>query len=261
MISVKEFSEKTGVPFPELMKVMMMNKIMGGINTTLDYDTASLIGEELGIKVTKEQETVSVEDILEGDLTAILDLDKDAENLQSRPPIITIMGHVDHGKTSLLDYLRKTNVAGGEAGGITQSIGASTITHADKQMTFIDTPGHELFTTMRARGAKLTDIVIIIIAADDGLMPQTIESINHAKEAGVPIIIAITKIDKPGANKQQDIRNNIGTHGLIPEDWGGDVPVVEISSKTGQGIDDLLEHIAIQSEVLELQYNPDRQAV
>jgi translation initiation factor IF-2 len=261
MISVKEFSEKTGVPFPELMKVMMSNKIMGGINTNLDYDTASLIGEELGVKINKEQDTVSVESILEGDLKAILDLDKEADNLIARPPIVTIMGHVDHGKTSLLDYLRKTDIAGGEAGGITQSIGASTITHGDKQITFIDTPGHELFTTMRARGAKLTDIVVIIVAADDGLMPQTIESINHAKEAGVPIIVAITKIDKPGANKQQDIRNNIGSYELIPEERGGDVPVVEISSVTGQGIDDLLEHISIQAEVLELTYNPDRNAV
>ncbi|USN57278.1 MAG: GTP-binding protein [Candidatus Peribacteria bacterium] len=260
-ISVKEFSEKSGIPFPELMKVMMTNKILGGINTALDYDTASLIGEELGIKINKEQDTISVESLLEGDLNAILELDKDAENLQGRPPIVTIMGHVDHGKTSLLDYLRKTNVAGGEAGGITQSIGASTITHDGKQITFIDTPGHELFTTMRARGAKMTDIVVIIVAADDGLMPQTIESINHAKEAEVPIIVAITKIDKPGANKQQDIRNTIGNYGLIPEDWGGDVPVVEVSSKTGQGIDELLEHITLQSEVLELTYNPDRNAV
>ncbi len=261
MITVKEFSEKTGVPFPELMKVMISNKIIGGINTNLDYDTAALIGEELGVQVNKEQDTVSIESLIDGDLNAILDLDKESKNLATRPPIVTIMGHVDHGKTTLLDYLRKTDVVGGEAWWITQSIGASTITHQGKQITFIDTPGHELFTTMRSRGAKLTDIVIIIVAADDGIMPQTIESINHAKESGVPIIVAITKVDKPWANKQEEIKANIGSYDLIPEERGGDVPVVEISWISGLGIDTLLEHISVQAEVLELTYNPERSAV
>lgn len=159
-----------------------------------------------------------------------------------------------------MDYLRQTNVTQGEAGGITQSIGASSVTYNNKQITFIDTPGHELFTSLRARGAKLTNIAIIVIAADDGIKPQTIESINHAKEAEVPIIVAITKIDKSNT-KEEAIKTDIGNHGLIPEEWGGDVPVIGISSKTGQGIDELLEHITLQAEMLELQYNPERKPV
>gem|GEM_PF-5643156 len=229
MITVKEFSEKMGIPLGEIMKVMMQNKILGGLNTALDFDTAAILGEELGVNIQKEQDTISVENILEGDLKTILDLDKESEDLITRAPIVTIMGHVDHGKTTLLDYLRKTDFAGAEAGGITQSIGASMIKHDGKFMTVIDTPGHQLFTTMRARGAKLTDIAIIVIAADDGFKPQTIESVNHAKEAGVPIIIAITKIDKPGNNNVEQIKSDLGKYELIPEDRGGDVPVIGVS--------------------------------
>ena len=259
-ITVKEFSEKIGVPLPEVMKKLMLNGIMSGLNANLDFDTASLIAEDLGVSLKKKEATLDVQSFMEGDLQKILDIDKEAEVQIERAPIVTVMGHVDHGKTSLLDYLRKTSVAWGEAGGITQSIGASMIEYNNKKITFIDTPGHELFTSLRARGAKLTNIAIIVIAADDSVMPQTIESINHAKAAGVPIIIAVTKIDRPGNNMEQ-IKSDVAKYGLTPEDWGGDTPFVGVSSKTGQGIDLLLEYVLLQSEMLELKYNPDRQAV
>lgn len=259
-ITVKEFSEKIGVPLPEVMKKLIANGIMTSLNANLDFDTASLIAEDLGVALKKKEATLDVQSFMEGDLQKILDIDKEAETQIERAPIVTVMGHVDHGKTSLLDYLRKTSVAGGEAGGITQSIGASMIEYNNKQITFIDTPGHELFTSLRARGAKLTNIAIIVVAADDSVMPQTIESINHAKAAGVPIIIAVTKIDKPGNNLEQ-IKADVAKHGLTPEDWGGETPFVGVSSKTGQGIDLLLEYVLLQAEMLELKYNPDRQAV
>lgn len=259
-ITVKEFSEKIGVPLPEVMKKLIANGIMTSLNASLDFDTASLIAEDLGVVLKKKEATLDVQSFMEGDLQKILDIDKEAEHQIERAPIVTVMGHVDHGKTSLLDYLRKTSVAGGEAGGITQSIGASMVKYNEKLITFIDTPGHELFTSLRARGAKLTNIAIIVIAADDSVMPQTIESINHAKSAGVPIIIAVTKIDKPGNNMEQ-IKADVAKHGLTPEDWGGETPFVGVSSKTGQGIDLLLEYVLLQAEMLELKYNPDRQAV
>lgn len=259
-ITVKEFSEKMGVPLQEVMKKLLENKIMKGITASLDFDTANLIAGEFGIEVKRKENTLNVESVMSGDLQAILDLDKESTTLAHRPPIVTIMGHVDHGKTSLLDYLRKTVVAEGEAGGITQSIGASVVDYEGKKICFIDTPGHELFTSLRARGAKLTNIAVIVIAADDSVMPQTIESIGHAKAAGVPVIVAITKIDKPG-NKIDQIKSDIAKYGLTPEDWGGDVPVVGISSKTGQGIPELLELILLQAEMLDLKYNPKRAAV
>jgi translation initiation factor IF-2 len=259
-ISVKEFSEKMGVPLIEVMKKLMESKIMTSVNSSLDFDTAMLIGADFNVEVKKYETQLDMESFMSGDLQKILDLDKEAPVRLERAPVVTVMGHVDHGKTSLLDYLRKTGVAGGEAGGITQSIGASVVEYHDKKITFIDTPGHELFTSLRARGAKLTNIAIIVIAADDSVMPQTIESINHAKAAGVPIIIAVTKIDKPG-NKIEQIKSDIAAQGLTPEDWGGDTPVIGISSKTGQGIDELLEQVLLQAEMLELKYNPHRSAV
>lgn len=195
-ITVKEFSEKMGVQLPELLKKFLQNKVMVNINSSVDFDTANIIGEEFGVKVKKEATNISLDDVMEGNINAILEADKESEHKVKRPPVVTIMGHVDHGKTKLLDYLRKTNVVSGEAGGITQSIGASQIDHNGEKITFIDTPGHELFTSLRARGAKITNIVIIVIAADDGIKQQTIEAINHAKDANVPIIVAITKIDK-----------------------------------------------------------------
>lgn len=259
-ITVKEFSEKIWVPLPEVMKKLIANGIMTSLNASLDFDTASLIAEDLGVLLKKKEATLDAQSFMEWDLQKILDIDKEAEHQVERAPIVTVMGHVDHGKTSLLDYLRKTSVAGWEAGGITQSIGASMIDYNNKKITFIDTPGHELFTSLRARGAKLTNIAIIVIAADDSVMPQTIESINHAKAAWVPIIIAVTKIDKPGNNIEQ-IKADVAKHGLTPEDWGGETPFVGVSSKTGQGIDVLLEYVLLQAEMLELKYNPERQAV
>ncbi|MCX6824630.1 MAG: translation initiation factor IF-2 [candidate division SR1 bacterium] len=259
-ITVKEFSEKMGVPLPELMKKLIQNKIMTSITASLDFDTAALIASEFSIVVKKNDNKVDVQTFMSGDLQAILDMDKGAECLLPRPPIVTVMGHVDHGKTSLLDYLRKTVIAEGEAGGITQSIGASVVEYDGKKICFIDTPGHELFTSLRARGAKLTNIAIIVVAADDSVMPQTIESIGHAKESGVPIIIAITKIDKPGKNIEH-IKQDLAKYGLTPEDWGGDTPMIGISSKTGQGIPELLETVLLQTEMLDLKYNPNRSAV
>ena len=259
-ISVKEFSEKMGVPLIEVMKKLMENKIMTSLNSSLDFDTAMLIGTEFNVEVKKNETQLDMESFMSGDLQKILDLDKEAPVLLERPPVVTVMGHVDHGKTSLLDYLRKTGVADGEAGGITQSIGASMVDYNGKKISFIDTPGHELFTSLRARGAKLTNIAIIVVAADDSVMPQTIESINHAKASGVPIIIAITKIDKPGKNVEQ-IKSDIAAQGLTPEEWGGETPIIGISSKTGQGIDELLEQVLLQAEMLELKYNPNRAAV
>lgn len=259
-ISVKEFSEKMWVPLVEVMKKLMENKIMTSLNSSLDFDTAMLIGVEFGVEVKKNETHLDMESFMSWDLQKILDLDKEAPVLLERSPVVTVMGHVDHGKTSLLDYLRKTGVADGEAGGITQSIGASMVEYNGKKITFIDTPGHELFTSLRARGAKLTNIAIIVIAADDSVMPQTIESINHAKASWVPIIIAITKIDKPGKNLEQ-IKSDIAAQGLTPEEWGWETPIIGISSKTGQWIDELLEQVLLQAEMLELKYNPHRAAV
>ncbi len=259
-ITVKEFSEKMGIPLPELMKKLIQNKIMTSITASLDFDTATLIASEFNIAVKRNENKVTVQTFMSWDLQAILDMDKDAEHLLPRSPIVTVMGHVDHGKTSLLDYLRKTVVAAGEAGWITQSIWASVVEHNGKKICFIDTPGHELFTSLRARWAKLTNIAVIVVAADDSVMPQTVESIWHAKESGVPIIVAITKIDKPG-KKLDQIKQDLAKYGLTPEDWWGDTPMIGISSKTGQGIPELLEAILLQAEMLDLKYNPERSAV
>jgi translation initiation factor IF-2 len=260
-ISVKEFSEKMWVPLMELMKVLMQNKLMLWVTANLDFDTAALIAEEFGVVVKKEEnQQLDVESFMSWDLQSLLDIDKGSKNLEERAPIVTIMGHVDHGKTTLLDYLRKTSVADKEAWWITQGIWASIAECNGKKITFIDTPGHELFTDLRARWAKLTNVVVIVVAADDSVMPQTIESINHAKSAGVPIIIAITKIDKPGKNIEQ-IKTDLAANGITPEDWGGDTPIVWVSWISGQWIPELLETILLQSEMLELKYNPDRSAI
>lgn len=238
----------------------MKNGMLVSLNAQVDYDTCFLIGESFGITITKEiSEDVSVADLLDGNIEDLIKED-DPSVLLPRSPIISIMGHVDHGKTSILDFIRKSSVVSGEAGGITQKIGAYQVEKNGKKITFLDTPGHEAFTIMRARGAKLTDIAVIVIAADEGMKPQTIESINHAKEAGVPMIVAANKMDKPGANLDL-IRGQMAEHGLQPEEWGGTVMLVPVSAHTGLGMDTLLEMIILQSEMMELKANPDRLAI
>lgn len=259
-ITVKEFSEKMWVPLPEVMKVLLSNKIILPAQANIDFDTASLVAVEFDVTIEKEETKTSISDMLEGDLTAILAQDKDAGDVCERAPIVTIMGHVDHGKTKLLDYLRKTDVVKGEAGGITQSIGASQVIHNKKKITFIDTPGHELFTSLRARGAKITNIAIIVVAADDGVKQQTIEAINHAKDAGVQIIVAITKADK-WLTKIEEIKGQLAQQWLTPEDRGGDIMLIPCSAVTGLGIEDLLDAILLQTEMMELRYSPSRRAV
>lgn len=257
IITVKEFSEKMWVPLSEVIKKLLMNKIILSATSNMDFDTATLIWEEFEVIVTREETSVSIEDIIDGNLEAILAQDKEAETLENRPPIVTIMWHVDHWKTKLLDYIRKTNIVDWEAWWITQSIWASQITHNDKKITFIDTPWHELFTSLRARWSKITDIVIIVVAADDWVKEQTLEAINHAKDSWVPIIVAITKIDKPNVNVEQ-IKSEVSKHWLIPEDWGWDTSYIPLSWITWEWVEDLLEMILLQSEMLELKYNPNR---
>ena len=252
-ITVKDMTERIGKPAGEILKKLLMLGIMANINSELDFDTASLVCSEFDVELEMKLDKTA-EDVL-SDINAE---DKE-EDLQTRPPVITIMGHVDHGKTSLLDYIRKAHVTTTEAGGITQHIGAYTVNLDGRQITFLDTPGHEAFTAMRMRGTQATDIAILVVAADDGVMPQTIESINHAKAANVPIIVAINKMDKPTANPDR-IMQDLTKYGLIAEDWGGDVIMVPVSALTGQGVDDLLEMILLQADVQQLRANPDRMA-
>ncbi|HSN04283.1 MAG TPA: translation initiation factor IF-2 [Nitrospira sp.] len=252
--TVKEFAELIGQRPADIVRKLMEMGQMLTFNQPMNMDAASMIADEVGIKVD-----ISVEKAGDELLEQVVQADVSDEHLVHRPPVVTIMGHVDHGKTSLLDAIRQTNVAEGEAGGITQHIGAYTVSVNGKQVTFLDTPGHEAFTAMRARGAKVTDIVILVVAADDGVMPQTIEAIHHAKAAGVPLIVAVNKIDKPGANSDR-VKNALSEHGLISEAWGGDTIMVEVSAKQKTGLDTLLEMILLQAEVLELKADPGRQA-
>lgn len=252
-MTVKEFAELIGQRPADIMRKLMDMGQMLTFNQTMHVDAAVMIAEEGGIKLD-----VSTDKAGEELLDSVVQTDEDLQ-LEPRPPVVTIMGHVDHGKTSLLDAIRQTKVAEGEAGGITQHIGAYTVTVRGKQVTFLDTPGHEAFTAMRGRGARITDIVILVVAADDGVMPQTIEAINHAKAASVQIIVAINKIDKPGANSDR-VKNALSEHGLISESWGGDTIMVEVSAKEKTGLDTLLEMILLQSEVLELKADPHRLA-
>ena len=236
----------------EIVKKLMGLGVMASLNQTIDYDSAEVVTSEYD-KILKKAETIDISNFEN------FEIEDKEEDLVTRPPVVTIMGHVDHGKTTLLDYIRKSNVASGEAGGITQAIGAYSVKYKDKNITFIDTPGHAAFTEMRARGASLTDIVIIIVAADDGVMPQTKEAIDHAKAAHVPIIVAINKIDKPEANVDR-VLSGLVENGLTPEEWGGDTIVNRISAATGEGIDELLENILLVAEMNEYKANPSRYA-
>ena len=251
-ITVGELASRMKKTAGEVIKLLMKNGIMAAINQSIDFDTAEFIATEMGCKVEKEV-TVTIEE-------RIIDDHVDtSEELETRAPVVVVMGHVDHGKTSTLDAIRKTSVTAGEAGGITQHIGAYTVDVNGNMITFLDTPGHAAFTSMRARGAKSTDIAILVVAADDGIMPQTIESINHAKAAEVPIIVAINKMDKPTANPDK-IKEQLTKYDLIPEEWGGDTIIVPISAKTGMGLDELLEMVILTAEVQELKANPNRRA-
>lgn len=253
-ITVGELANKLNIESSDIIKKLFLLGIVANINQSLDEETLELIADDYGVEIEKE---VIVN---EEDLTTYFDDEEDDPDAIERPAVVTIMGHVDHGKTTLLDSIRNTKVTAGEAGGITQHIGAYQIENNGKKITFLDTPGHAAFTTMRARGAQVTDITILVVAADDGVMPQTIEAINHAKEADVPTIVAVNKVDKPTANPDR-VMQELTEYGLIPEDWGGDTIFVPLSALNGDGIDDLLEMIGLVAEVQELKANPDKQAV
>ena len=251
-IAVGELASRMKKTGAEVVKCLMMNGVMASLSQTIDFDTAAFVAEELGCKVEKEV-IVTIEEKL-------IDVSEDKEeDLQDRAPVVVVMGHVDHGKTSLLDYIRHANVVSGEAGGITQHIGAYQVEVNGKPITFLDTPGHEAFTAMRARGAMITDVAILVVAADDGIMPQTVESINHAKAAEIPIIVAINKMDKPTANPDR-IKQQLTEYNLVPEEWGGETIICPISAKTGMGIENLLEMVTLTAEMRELKANPNRTA-
>ena len=251
-IGVGELASRMKKTGAEVVKTLMKNGVMASLSDVIDFDTAAIIAEELGCKVEKEV-IVTIEERL-------IDTAEDKEeDLEPRAPVVVVMGHVDHGKTSLLDYIRNAHVAAGEAGGITQHIGAYQVNVQGKTITFLDTPGHEAFTAMRARGAMITDVAILVVAADDGIMPQTVESINHAKAANIPIIVAINKMDKPEANPER-IKEQLTKYELVPEEWGGETIICPISAKTGMGIDNLLDMVVLTAEMRELKANPNRSA-
>ena len=249
-ISVKDLAQKLGVAGSDLIKQLMKIGIMASLTQSIDYDIAAIVADEYGVKTEPERDLAE---------TVFAETPEDPANLSPRPPVVTIMGHVDHGKTTLLDSIRKTKVTATEAGGITQHIGAYQIMYKDKPITFLDTPGHEAFTAMRSRGAKVTDIAVLVVAANDGVMPQTVEAINHAKAADVPIIVAINKTDLPAANPDR-VKQELTEHGLIVEEWGGSTIAVDVSALQGKGIDELLEMILLVAEMEELKANPDRPA-
>lgn len=253
-ITVKEFADKLGKPYTEVIKQLIFMGVMAGMNQEIDFQTAKKLGEKFEAVVVKKEQNLELE-VVEAEEE---DEDNDKGSVK-RPPVVTVMGHVDHGKTSLLDAIRKSKVTETEAGGITQHIGAYTVNINGEKITFLDTPGHEAFTAMRARGAQITDIVILVVAADDGIMPQTAEAINHCKAANVPIVVAINKIDRPGANVDK-VKQELSDYGLIPEDWGGDTICVPVSAHTKEGIDNLLEMVLLTAEMQEIKANPHRNA-
>src|SRR5512137_913055 len=234
-MTVKHLAETLGISGVEVIKQLMQNGVMAGINQSIDYDTAAIIASDMGWEVTEKAESQA----------EAVAFEEDEGQLQPRPPVVTVMGHIDHGKTKLLDAIRQTNVVASEAGGITQHIGAYQVETHGRKITFLDTPGHEAFTAMRARGAKVTDVAVLVVAADDGVMPQTREAIAHARAAQVPILVALNKIDKSNANPDR-VKQELADQGLLLEGWGGDVICVPVSAKTGQGIDTLLDSILLQ---------------
>ncbi len=258
-ISVKEFAEKTGIQVPKVISALMKNGILATINQQIDFDTAAIVAMELGVDVQREQGGVVVEALIKNDLAELLKLD-DPSKLVPRAPIVTVMGHVDHGKTSILDAIRSANVVAGEAGGITQHIGAYQVVHDGKPITFLDTPGHEAFTAMRARGAQVTDVAILVVSAEEGVKPTTIEAIDHVKDAEVPIVVAVNKIDRPNADPER-VKGELAGHGLQAEEWGGKVPMIPCSALTKQGITDLLDAVLLLAEMEELKADPNRPAI
>lgn len=255
-ITVQDLANEMGKTVSEVIKELMMMGTMATINQEISFEIASLVATKFGFELTTADDSET-----EDEIEKLMEIEEDKEeDLKPRPPVVTVMGHVDHGKTSLLDAIRKTNVTKGEAGGITQHIGASEVKINGQKVVFLDTPGHEAFTSMRARGAQVTDIAILVVAADDGIMPQTVEAINHAKAAEVPLIVAINKIDKDGANPDR-VKQELSEHGLLVEDWGGDVIAVPVSAKKNIGIDHLLEMVLLVAEMEELKANPDKRAV
>lgn len=259
VISVKEFAEKSGLSAAKIIGELMKNGILANINQQIDFDTAMIISEDLKVKIKKRQSVASAEDLFMGNLESLMK-EHDSSVLEVRPPIVVIMGHVDHGKTKLLDYIRNTRIMEQEAGGITQHIAAYQVENNGKKITFLDTPGHEAFTAMRARGARVTDIAVLVVAADEGIKPQTLEALQHARDAKVPIMVAITKIDKPNADVEK-VKGELAGVELIPEEWGGSTVIVPVSAVTGKGVQELLDMILLIAEMANLRANPNREGI
>jgi translation initiation factor IF-2 len=261
VITVRDLAEEMGISPIQLIKVLMSNGVLASINQQIDFDTAAIIASEFGVEAKLPYSEVEEEEV-EEELAPWqrLIVDEDEANLRPRPPVVTVLGHVDHGKTTLLDAIRHEDVAGGESGGITQHIGAYMIRHDNRPVTFIDTPGHEAFTAMRARGAHTTDIAILVVAADDGVQPQTTEAINHARAAHVPILVALNKIDRPNAQPEY-VKQELADAGLMPDEWGGDTMIIPVSAKMKEGLEDLLEAILLMADEINVQSNPDAPAI